>query len=297
MPAPAAPIKGSGQRKMKSGMNATTAPTKVEAHRGGPVSPASQKAMSPHEGRGMLAAQPASGVSTVSSSTLPRQQKTFAGAMRSLSLTGPAGQLEAVLNQGAPHAHFAALVCHPHPLFGGNLHNKVVYQSMKVLNDPAWGLGFPVLRFNFRGMGLSEGAHHGEAETGDVLAGMDWLEREFRLPLIVAGFSFGAATALRACCLPGTTHRDVRALVALGLPTAAQGSAYQYSFLHNLTIPKLFLSGDRDQFAPAEQLSQVAASAAEPKRLIFIPGADHFFTNQLEPMQYALAGWLKEQLP
>jgi alpha/beta superfamily hydrolase len=217
--------------------------------------------------------------------------------IRSVAIVGPAGNLEAVLNEGSPDARFAALVCHPHPLGGGNLHNKVVYHAMKVLNDPAWGLGCPVLRFNFRGTGLSEGAHDGRAETGDVLAAMDWLEREFQLPLIVAGFSFGAAMALRACSLPGQTQRDVRALIALGLPTSAQGRAYRYSFLQNLTTPKLFLSGDRDQFAPAENLTHVAASAAEPRRLILVPGADHFFTNQLEPMQRALAGWLKEQLP
>ncbi len=167
---------------------------------------------------------------------------------------------------------------------------------MKALNAPEWGLGCPVLRFNFRGTGLSEGAHHGEAESGDVLAGMDWLEREFRLPLIVAGFSFGAAIALRACASVRRSS-DVRALIALGLPTAAPGPDYHYAFLKNLALPKLFLSGDRDQFAPAEQLTQVTAAAAEPKRLIFIPGADHFFTGQLEAMQRALAGWLKEQLP
>jgi uncharacterized protein len=236
-------------------------------------------------------------VASVRSNSLPRSQVNRAGAVRSLILAGPAGQLEAVLNEGAPGARFAALVCHPHPLGGGNLHNKVVYHAMKVLNEAAWGLACPVLRFNFRGTGLSEGAHDGIAETGDVLTGMDWLEREFRLPLIVAGFSFGAAMALRACCLPGTTLGDVRALIALGLPTEAQGRVYQYSFLQNLTTPKLFLSGDRDQFAPAEQLTQVAASAAEPKRLILIPGADHFFTDQLEAMQRSLAGWLKEQLP
>ncbi len=216
--------------------------------------------------------------------------------MRSLTLAGPAGQLEAVLNQGAPGARFAALLCHPHPLGGGNLHNKVVYHAMKVLNESAWGPSCPVLRFNFRGTGLSEGAHDGAAEVGDMLAGMDWLEREFHLPLIVAGFSFGAAVALRACSLPSTTHHDVRALIALGLPTAASGRAYDYSFLQNLTTPKLFISGDRDQFAPAEQLTRVTTSAAEPKRLILIPGADHFFTDQLEAMQHALAGWLKEQL-
>jgi alpha/beta superfamily hydrolase len=228
------------------------------------------------------------------SNSLPRTQNHRAGSIQSLTIPGPAGNLEAILNQGASDARFAALVCHPHPLGGGNLHNKIVYHAMKVLNDPAWGLGCPVLRFNFRGTGLSEGAHDGAAETGDVLAGMDWLEREFRLPLIVAGFSFGAAMALRACSLP---HFDVRAVIALGLPTEAQGRVYQYSFLQNLTTPKLFLSGDRDQFAPAEQLTQVVASAAEPRRLILIPGADHFFTDRLEPMQHSLAGWLKEQLP
>ena len=212
-------------------------------------------------------------------------------------LAGPAGQLEAVLNQGASSARFAALLCHPHPLGGGNLHNKVVYHAMKVLNDFAWGLGCPVLRFNFRGTGLSEGEHDGAAETGDVLAAMDWLEQEFHLPLIVAGFSFGGVMAMQACSLPTQARRDVRALVALGLPTMVQGRAYDYAFLQDLTIAKLFLSGDRDQFAPAEQLNQVTASAAEPKQLIFIPGADHFFTDQLEPMQQALAGWLKELLP
>jgi alpha/beta superfamily hydrolase len=250
-------------------MDSTITPAEIEAH---PVAP-------------------------VPSNVLSRAQDNRAGGIRSLSIAGPTGQLEAVLNEGAPGARFAALVCHPHPLRGGNLHNKVVYHAMKALNDPAWGLNWPVLRFNFRGTGLSEGAHDGIAETSDVLAGMDWLEREFRLPLIVAGFSYGAAMALRACCLPGQTHRDVRALIALGLPTTTQGRTYRYSLLQNLTTSKLFLSGDRDQFAPAEQLTQVAASAAEPKRLIFIPGADHFFTNQLEPMQRALAGWLKEQLP
>jgi uncharacterized protein len=249
----------------------------------------------------MLAAQLSSPVSSVPSSVVLSARGSRAGAIHSITLAGPAGQLEALLNQGASPTHsnarFAALICHPHPLGGGTMHNKVVYHAMKVLNDPAWGLGWPVLRFNFRGTGVSEGAHDGVAETGDVLAGMDWLEREFRLPLIVAGFSFGAAMALQACCLPGTTHHDVRALIALGLPTTAQGRTYHYSFLHNLTTPKLFLSGDHDQFAPAEQLTQVSASASEPKRLIFIPGADHFFTDQLGPMQHSLAGWLKEQLP
>jgi len=226
---------------------------------------------------------------------IPADQNFRAGAVRSLSLAGPEGRLEAILNLGAPHAPFAALVCHPHPLFGGNLHNKVVYHAMKALNSPEWGLGWPVLRFNFRGVGHSQGRHDGLAETGDVLAAMDWLSREFRLPLVVAGFSFGSAMALRAAA-SADERRQVRAVAALGLPVQPQGPAYHYAYLQNLTIPKLFLSGDRDQFSTPGQLAQVVASAAEPKRLILLPGGDHFFVDQLEPMQRALADWLKEQL-
>jgi len=175
------------------------------------------------------------------------------------------------------------------------MHNKVVYHAMKALNDPNWGLGLPVLRFNFRGTGLSEGAHHGHEETGDVLAALDWLENEFKLPVVAAGFSFGAATVLRACCITDRP-RNIGALVALGLPVEAQGRAYDYSFLQNATLPKLFISGDRDRFAPAARLEQIVASAADPKSLSFLHNADHFFTSQLELMQSTLSHWLKEQL-
>jgi alpha/beta superfamily hydrolase len=217
--------------------------------------------------------------------------------MRSVHLNGPSGRLEALLNLGAPHAPFAALVCHPHPLFGGTMHNKVVYHAMKALNDPDWGLGWPVLRFNFRGAGLSQGVHDGEAESGDVLAALNWLQSEFNLPLVVVGFSFGAAMAVAACCAHSTDSARIHALAALGLPTESAGRNYSYTSLSSCTIPMLFLSGDHDQFAPAAQLAQVAAEAADPKRLLLLPGADHFFSGQLEPMQQALAGWLQEQLP
>jgi uncharacterized protein len=234
------------------------------------------------------------------SASFPQGRKH--GSIRSLCIPGPAGDLEAVLNYGSPDAPFAALICHPHPIFGGNLHNKVVYSAMKVFNDPCWGLIWPVLRFNFRGAGLSEGKHDGNAEVEDVIAALDWLRREFHLPLVVVGFSFGAAMVLRACegqnsaSHPQTEHLDVRALVALGLPIKAFSPAYNYSFLRDLANPKLFLSGDCDQFAPANQLAQVTESAAEPKRLVLLPDVDHFFTGHLEPMQRAIANWIKEQL-
>jgi hypothetical protein len=154
----------------------------------------------------------------------------------------------------------------------------------------------PVLPFNFRGTGLSQGAHHGKLESEDVLAAMDWLVNEYNLPLVVAGFSFGAAMALMACCSRAQNHPVVQAVAALGLPTQAEGREYKYRFLSGCTIPKLFLSGDRDEYVPGPQLAEVVDSAAAPKRLLLVPGADHFFTGQLEAMQQALRGWLKEQL-
>jgi alpha/beta superfamily hydrolase len=220
--------------------------------------------------------------------------------LRNIDLTGPAGRLEAVLNEGSPDAPFAALVCHPHPKGGGTLHNKVVYHAMKVLNEPSFGFALPVLRFNFRGTGLSQGTHDGKLEAGDVQAEMDWLVNEYSRPLIVAGFSFGSAMALSACCSHDENRTpiraSVRALAALGLPTEAEGREYKYRFLSGCTIPKLFLSGDHDQYAPSTQLAHVVDSAAEPKRLLLIGGADHFFTGQLQAMQQALCGWLQEQL-
>jgi uncharacterized protein len=213
--------------------------------------------------------------------------------VRSVDLRGPAGRLEAVVNEGTPEARFAAVVCHPHPKGGGTLHNKVAYHAMKALNAPEWGLGWPVLRFNFRGTGLSEGEHDGRAETGDVLAALDWLETTYRLPTVLVGFSFGAAMALKAAT--EDRHR-LRAIAALGLPTHAEGRSYRYSFLKDLKVPKLFLSGDQDQFAPRAELERVAAEASDPKQIVLIPGADHFFAGRLEPMQDALTSWLKEQV-
>src|SRR5487761_445834 len=135
-------------------------------------------------------------------------------SIHSFNLDGPAGRLEALLNAGNPDARYAALVCHPHPLGGGTMHNKVVYHAMKALH----ALGLPVLRFNFRGTGRSEGAHDdGLGEQEDVRAALDWLDNEFHLPILFAGFSFGSYVGMRACC----GDARVRGLIALGLPAHA----------------------------------------------------------------------------
>ena len=211
-------------------------------------------------------------------------------AIKSFFLEGSAGHLEALLNLGAENASHAVLVCHPHPVYGGTLHNKVVFHAMKALNS----FGFPVLRFNFRGAGLSEGEHaHGEGELDDVRVALDWLEREYRQPAIFAGFSFGAAVGLRAAC-PDTR---VQALISLGTPVAPiDNRRYDFDFLAACVKPKLFVSGSRDQFAPKAQLQQMVAAVPEPKKLVFIEAADHFFEGRLREMRETIESWVKETL-
>jgi uncharacterized protein len=209
-------------------------------------------------------------------------------SIRSFFVDGPAGRLEALLNAGREGATHAALVCHPHPLGGGTMHNKVVFHTMKALNS----FGFPVLRFNFRGTGLSTGEHdEGRGEVQDVESALAWLIREFGLPIIFAGFSFGSATGLRAAC----PHPVVKALISIGTPVQAEGRIYSFSFLRECRKPKLFVSGDHDQYGPQAELEDVVARAADPKELVFIPG-DHFFEGHLNELRMTIESWMAEQL-
>ena len=209
-------------------------------------------------------------------------------AIKSFFLEGPAGRLEALLNVGSPTATHAGLVCHPHPLGGGTMHSKVVFHAMKALHS----FGFPVLRFNFRGTGLSVGQHdQGRGEVADVQAALEWLKQEFSLPIIFAGFSFGAATGLRAAC----PDPDVSAIISIGTPAEADGRLYSFSFLRDCTKPKLFVSGDHDQYGPQDALEKVVAEAADPKELVFVPG-DHFFEGHLAEMRMTIESWLHELL-
>ena len=216
-------------------------------------------------------------------------------SIRSLFIDGPAGRLEALLNAGTPNATHAALVCHPHPLFGGTLHNKVVFHTMKALNS----FGFPVLRFNFRGAGLSQGEHdNGEGEVEDVRTALYWLDAEFHLPMFLAGFSFGAAVGLRAAC----TDARAKAVIGVGTPVGPVAAdsevprTYSFDFLQNCAKPKLFVSGARDQFGPRAKLEALVASAPGPKKLVMIDGADHFFEGRLRELREAIEAWVKEQV-
>jgi uncharacterized protein len=211
------------------------------------------------------------------------------GSIESAVLEGEAGGLEALLNLGSPDAEYACLVCHPHPLFGGTMHNKVVFHAMKALN----GFGFPVLRFNFRGAGRSAGEHdEGRGEIADTRIGLDYLAGRFALPILFAGFSFGAAVGVQAAAV----HPRVAGLILLGAPVQAGGREYSYALLEENTKPKLMVSGGRDGFASPEQRERIFAAMAEPKRLVVIPEADHFFGGYQEEMQAAVGGWIREVL-
>lgn len=203
-------------------------------------------------------------------------------------LDGPTGRLEALLNQGQETATHAALVCHPHPLYGGTLHNKVVFHTMKALNS----FGYPVLRFNFRGAGLSQGEHdNGIGEVDDVHAAFDWLDREFHLPLIFAGFSFGAAVGLQAAC----PDPRVQVAIGLGIPVIpADERIYDLAFLQTCAKPKLFVSGARDQFSPRSQLQRLVESLPEPKKLVLVDGADHFFEGRLRELREVIEKCVRE---
>ena len=208
-------------------------------------------------------------------------------------LRGPAGALEAVLTTGAPDALYAAVVAHPHPPSGGTMHTKAVYHAAKAFSH----FGLPVLRFNFRGVGRSEGSHdEGPGEVLDVRAAVDYLDHRFGLPILFAGFSFGANIGLRACC----GDARIAGLVGLGLPVRAAGRDYRYDFLPACgSVPKLFISGDHDEFCPSGVLEDVVANAPEPKQITWIENADHFFAGipadpapKLDRMREAMQQWL-----
>lgn len=208
--------------------------------------------------------------------------------IRSLFLDGPAGRLEALLNQGTEGASQAALVCHPHPLYGGTFHNKVVFHAMKALNS----FGYPVLRFNFRGVGMSQGTHdNGLGEVDDVRAALAWLDAEFNLPIVLAGFSFGAAVGLRAAC----PDARVDAVIGLGIPVLpADEREYDFNFLRTCNKPKLLVSGTRDEFGPRARLEQLVQTLPQPKKLVLIEAADHFFEGRLKELRDVIEEWVKE---
>lgn len=207
---------------------------------------------------------------------------------RTFFLKGPAGRIEAMLwtaTRAEADPRRVAVVCHPHPLFGGTMHNKVVFQLAKTLHQHE----VPVLRFNFRGAGLSEGRHDkGRGETGDVEAAVDYLAAEFPgKPILLAGFSFGAYVGMRVGCTDGRAKE----LVGAGIP--ADNS--DLSYLAECKKPKLILQSTHDQYGSHEGVERLFEKLQEPKTLAFIEAPDHFFAGKLPQMGEAFEKWLAEQ--
>ena len=196
-------------------------------------------------------------------------------------LDGPAGKLEAQLEapEDAPLTE-AALVCHPHPLYGGTMHNKVVHRIARALRRR----GSVVLRFNFRGVGRSHGQHAGgEGEIEDARVALNWLRARYPdLPYSLAGFSFGSQVILRLGCLLGDPAR----LLAVGFPTKTAGA----EFLHACTVPKFFIASTHDEHAPRQQMETLYAEIADPKQLIWIEAEDHFFQGALDRLEETVVG-------
>lgn len=190
-------------------------------------------------------------------------------------LPGPAGKLEALLEEPEEaEPRHAVLVCHPHPQHGGTMHNKVVYRIARGLRHS----GAVVLRFNYRGVNLSEGQYdRGEGELEDARVALDWLHSRYpELPYSLAGFSFGSRIILRlGCGLPG-----VQKLIAVGVPTK-----YDLSFLSGCQQEKIFLQSTHDEFGPVAELERLVADVPEPKRIIWVEAEDHFFRAGLDQFE------------
>lgn len=197
-------------------------------------------------------------------------------------IEGPAGRLEALLEEPEEAEPIeACLVCHPHPLFGGTMHNKVVYRIARGLRRS----GSVVLRFNFRGVNLSEGKHdQGRGEVDDAWAALQFLRGLYpSLPFAVAGFSFGSRVTLRLGCASPAPKPE--RLIAVGFPTTLG----HLDHIAQCELPKFFVQSTHDQFGPKEALEAAFESFAAPKTLQFIEAGDHFFAGALPQLEDAIS--------
>lgn len=199
--------------------------------------------------------------------------------IESLFVNGPAGRLEALLEEpddGAPVE--AALVCHPHPQYGGTMHNKVVHRVARGLRRA----GAVVLRFNYRGVNLSEGKYdHGAGEVEDARSALSLLLSRYpHLPFTLAGFSFGSRIALKLGC----QRVGARRVIAVGFPTRMRDT----SFVEGCDVPRIFVQSTSDEFGPLNEWRPFVEGLPEPKQIVTIEAADHFFDGGLVELEEAI---------
>jgi len=198
------------------------------------------------------------------------------------------GHLEGILKpqEEGVIPRFAALVCHPHPLYGGTMHNKVVFKVAQALQI----LGMPALRFNFRGVGHSTGTYdEGRGEMDDVRFALEFLSRRYPgLPVILGGFSFGAYVALRVAVIDDR----VQAMIGLGVPARM----FEGEHLEGSHKPKLIIQGTKDELAPYALTAQWFEQVPAPKSLVTVQGADHFFQEYLDEIQAIIISFVQDLL-
>lgn len=204
--------------------------------------------------------------------------------LRHVDLFSSAGRLEALYRELQDPAAIA-VVCHPHPLGGGTLHNKVVFRAARGLENA----NVATLRFNFRGVGTSGGTHDaGEGEQQDVTAAIDWARRKHPgKKLIVGGFSFGAWVSSRVAC----ETAEVDAMFLIGTPV----NKYDFGYLRHCDKPMLILHGTQDEHGDVRKLEPLAQQIRNAETII-ITGADHFFTKQLDAVEETMRVWADEFL-
>jgi len=200
-----------------------------------------------------------------------------------VSIAGPAGVLQALLSCSVDHDAYIAVICHPHPLHGGSLDNKVVTVTARACHE----MGIPVLRFNFRGVGESEGRFdHGNGEGQDLAACVDWLRSRYpQRKLLLAGFSFGSYVAAKMAPV-----LQAAGLISIAPPV----NLYDFTVMDNSQITWLVIQGDADEVVPAERVRQWLAATPAVDHSVWMAGASHFFHGRLPELSAAIQAWLQQ---
>ncbi|HEU5230101.1 MAG TPA: alpha/beta fold hydrolase [Ktedonobacteraceae bacterium] len=202
-----------------------------------------------------------------------------------INIPTPQGHLEGILKpeEEGSQPHYAGLVCHPHPLYGGTMHNKVVFKVAQTLQ----AMNIPTLRFNFRGVGHSSGTYdEGRGEMDDVRYSLEFLSRHYPgVPVILGGFSFGSYVGLRVAAIDDR----VQAMIGLGVPARM----FDLETLQGCHKPKLFIHGTKDELAPYDLARKWFEQLPAPKSMVAVPGADHFFQGNLDEVQAIIIDFVR----
>lgn len=194
------------------------------------------------------------------------------------------GELEANLREAEEPPRGAAVVCHPHPLYGGTMHTKAVFRTAQALNE----VGVHALRFNFRGVGASTGSYDdGVGERDDARAALAWLADRFPdLPLLMGGFSFGSEVGLSV----GVEDDRVEGLIGLGVAV----ELYDFSFLGETEKPLLVVQGENDEFGSGRRVREALEPLGDHVTVREVAGADHYFADRYDELRAAIRAYFTE---